>query len=65
MTSQFRTALRLDHRAIDAQVKTYKMESCLPWQIRVRDQIIEVKGHNYLSLLLRQRVLVTRSSYLS
>jgi len=52
MTSQFWTALRPDRRAIDAQVKTYKMKSCLPWQIMVRDQKIEVKEHNYFSVLV-------------
>jgi len=49
---QFRTALRLYHWVIDVQVMTNKIKSCLPWQAMVRDQIIEVKEHNYLSILV-------------
>jgi|SRR6218665_2272332 len=65
MTSQFRTALRLVHRAINAKVKTNKMKSCLPWQIMVRDQIIEVKEHNYFSFLVAETKDISPKEQLS
>jgi len=61
MTSQFRTALRLDHWVIDAQVKTYRM----PWQIMVRYQIIEVKEHNYFSVLIAETKDISHKEHLS
>ena len=65
MTSQLRTALRPDHRAIDAQVKTYKMKFCLPWQIMVRDQIIEVKEPNHFSVLVDETKEISHKQQLS
>ena len=65
MPSQFWFALRLDRRAIDAQVKTYKVKSCLPWQIMVRDQIIEVKEHNYFSVLVAETKDISHKEQLS
>ena len=66
MTSQFLSALRPDHRAIDAQVKAYKMKSCsLPWQIMVRDQIIEVKESNYFSVLVAETKHISHKQQLS
>ena len=66
MTLQFRTALRLDHRAIDAPVKTYKMKSCLPWQIMVRDQITSVKEHNKcLSILVAETEDISNKEHIS
>src|SRR6218665_2184976 len=65
MTSQFQTALRPDQRAIDAQVKAYKMKACLPWQIMVRDQIVEVKEHNYFSVLVAETGDISHKQQLS
>ena len=65
MPSQFWIALRLDHRAIDAPVKTYNTKYCLSWQRMVRDQIIEVKEHNYFSVLVAETKDISHKQQLS